>query len=36
MTTNPDELHENGAQHYPEILRITVGGADNAIDAAIE
>jgi len=36
MTTNPDELHENGAQHYPETLRITVGGADEAIDAAIE
>ena len=36
MTTNFDELHENGAQHYPETLRITVGGADEAIDAAIE
>ena len=36
MTTNPDELHENGAQHYPETLRITVGGGEDAIDAAIE
>ena len=36
MTTNPDELHENGAQHYPETLRITLGGADDAIEAAIE
>jgi len=36
MTTNPNELHENGAQHYPETLRITVGDADEAIDAAIE
>ena len=36
MTTNPDELHENGAQHYPETLRITVGGADEAFDHAIE
>jgi predicted transcriptional regulator len=36
MTTNPDELHENGAQHYPETLRITVGGADEALDHAIE
>jgi len=36
MTTNPDELHENGAQHYPGTLRITIGGADEAIDAAIE
>jgi len=36
MTTKPDELHENGAQHYPGTLRITIGGADEAIDAAIE
>jgi predicted transcriptional regulator len=36
MTTNPDELHENGAQHYPETLRITVGGVDEAFDHAIE
>ena len=36
MTTNPDELHENGAQHCPETLRITIGGADEAFDHAIE
>jgi len=36
MTTKPDELHKNGAQHYPETLRITIAGADEAIDAAIE
>jgi len=36
MTTNPDELHENGAQHYPETLRITVGGVDKSFDHAIE
>ena len=36
MTTNPDELHENGAQHYPEMLRITIGGADKTFDHAIE
>jgi predicted transcriptional regulator len=36
MTTNPDELHENGAQHYPETLRITIGGANEAVDHAIE
>ena len=36
MTTNRDELHENGAQQYPETLRILVGGADEAFDHAIK
>lgn len=36
MTTDPDELHENGEQHCPETLRITIGGADEAFDHVIK
>lgn len=38
MTTNNDyqELHEDGAQNYPETLRLTVESAESAFDRAIE
>jgi predicted transcriptional regulator len=29
------ELHENGAENYPDTLRITVGSVDSMFDAAI-
>lgn len=33
--TNPTELAANGAESYPETLRITVGSAASMVDAAV-